>query len=402
MNPEITFLNSLFPADCHSRIIMVGGTVRDFILAMKCKDLDLVAALTCEELLSLGFHLIEASSGADIYFRHHHDFGKVEITLIDSMDSLEDDLRRRDFTINAIAMTLDGTIIDPLKGCDDLAAKKLRACSSETFSNDPLRIFRAFRFECDGWRMTPETGDLIRQQDWSAYFSSMPIERFGNEMLKALAGTTPERFFELMIEFSIGAEFLPEVFRMPAVPAGPLEHHPEGDLLTHSVQVLQRVAEITDDPLTRFCAFFHDLGKLATDPTLYPKHHGHDDAGFEMAEPFCNRLCLPTAYRKALAWVSRLHGKVNKWEELRDSTKLKMAEQAIKAGIVEILTQVAVADKPGNSPITGWDDAVLIAATSASELGVDIEKLETMPIDKRPAFIMQKRIKVFSGRLERS
>ncbi|MEI6209770.1 MAG: HD domain-containing protein [Desulfuromonadales bacterium] len=395
MNPEIAFLKSLFPASCHDRIVMVGGTVRDILLKRECKDLDLVAAFTCDELLSLDFRLVEASSGADIYFRHHPDYGKIEITRIDSMDALEDNLRRRDFTINAIAMTLDGTIIDPLKGCDDLVTGPLRTCSSETFSNDPLRVFRAFRFECDGWRMTPETEELIRQQDWSSCFSIMPVERFSNEMMKALAGKTPERFFERMIEFSVGAEFLPELFQMSAIPAGPLEHHPEGDLLTHSVQVLQRVAEISEKPLARFCAFFHDLGKLATDPALYPKHHGHDDAGFEMADSFCNRLCLPASYRKALAWISRLHGKANKWEELRDTTKIEMAEQAIKAGIIEILPLVSAADKPGNIQISGWDDAVRIAASSASELGVDIEKLESMPIDKRPAFIMQKKIKVF-------
>jgi hypothetical protein len=114
-----------------------------------------------------------------------------------------------------------------------------------------------------------------------------------------------------------------------------------------------------------------------------------------MADSFCTRLCLPASYRKALAWISRLHGKANKWQELRDSTKIKMAEQAIKASIVEILPLVAAADKPGNIPISGWDVAVRIAALSASELGVDIEKLETMSIDKRPAFIMQKKIQVF-------
>ena len=392
MNPEITILNSLFPANCHSRIVMVGGTVRDFIFVRKGKDLDLVAALTCDELLTFGFHLIEASSGADIYFRHHPDFGKVEITRIDSMDTLEDDLRRRDFTINAIAMTLDGTILDPLKGCDDLAAKRLRTCSSGTFSDDPLRIFRAFRFECDGWRMIPETEKLISQQDWASRFSVMPIERFSNEMLKALASETPERFFERMIEFCVGAEFLPELSLMPAVPAGPLEHHPEGDLFTHSVQVLQRVAALTDDPLTRFCAFFHDLGKLATDPMLYPKHHGHGDAGFEIAEPFSNRLCLPTAYRKALAWVSRLHGIANKWDELRDSTKLKMAEQAIKAGIVEILPLVSAADKPGNIRMINWDKTVMVAGMNTRELGIDVEELESMGIENRTSLITQKRM----------
>lgn len=374
---------------------MVGGMVRDMLSGRKCKDIDLVATLTGEELRAFGFRLVEASSGAEVYFRHHPDFGTIEITCIDSMDVLKEDLQRRDFTINAIAMTLDGTAIDPLKGCDDLAAMRILACSNETFSHDPLRIFRAFRFECDEWRMTPETVELIRQQNWSSCFSTMPIERFSHEMIKALSGKTPERFFERMIEFNVGAEFLPELFQTPAIPAGPLEHHPEGDLFTHSVQALQRVAASSEDPLARFCAFFHDLGKLATDSALYPKHHGHDDAGFEMAERFCTRLCLPVMYRKALAWTSRLHGKANMWEEVRDSTKIKMAEQSTKAGIVAILPLVAAADKPGNTPMSGWDKAVKVAGMNTNELGIDQSRLERMPIESRASFIMQKRVDCF-------
>lgn len=390
----MAFLKSLFPDSCYSRIVMAGGAVRDMILGIDCKDLDLVSSLTGDELCKAGFRLVKGSSGADIYFRHHPDSGKIEITGIGSMDALEDDLRRRDFTMNAIAMTLDGTIIDPLNGESDLAAQRLRACSCETFRNDPLRIFRAFRFECDGWRMTPETEDLIRQQDWASCFSAMPVERFSSEMQKALTGKTPERFFERMIEFSAGEEFLPELFQMPTIPAGPLVHHPEGDLLTHSVQVLQRVTSESTDPLLRFCAFFHDLGKLATDPAFYPRHHGHDDAGFEMADNFCNRLCLPASYRKALAWISRLHGKANTWENLRGSTKIKMAKQAIKAGIVEILPLVSAADKTGNIPTPGWGDAVRIAGMSSRELGIDQEKLESLPVESRPAFIMQRQVEI--------
>ena len=392
MNPEINFLRNLFPAAWHDRIVMVGGTVRDLLLDRKCADLDLVAALSSDELLSLDFRLVEASSGADIYFNHHPVFGKIEVIRIDHMSLLDDDLRRRDFTINAIAMTLDGVGIDPLNGAADLDARLLRACSNETFINDPLRIFRAFRFECAGWRMTLDTEKLIQQQEWSACFTAMPIERFSNEMLKALLADTPERFFERMIEFSVGTEFLADLFRMPQIPAGPLEHHPEGDLFTHSVQVLQRVATKSGDPLARFCAFFHDLGKLATNPEFYPKHHGHDDAGFEMAGDFCNRLCLPVAYRKALAWISRLHGNANKWVELRDSTKIRMAEHAIKAGIVEILPLVSAADKLGNQPMTGWLNVVQIARMNTRDLGIDQEKLETMPAENRPTFILQKRV----------
>lgn len=239
-------------------------------------------------------------------------------------------------------------------------------------------------------------------EDWSDAFSSMPVERFSNEMLKAVARKSPERFFQRMIEFNVGAEILPEIFRMPLIPAGPLEHHPEWDLFTHSIQVLQRVAAMTDDPLARFCAFFHDLGKLTTDPALYPRHHGHDDAGFKMAAALCNRLCLPSTYRKALAWISSLHGKANKWDELRDSTKISMAEQAIKAGIAGILPLVSAADKPGGLPMVGWDDAVRVAGMSTRELGIDQEKLEAMPTENRPPFILQKRVDVLREALTKT
>jgi tRNA nucleotidyltransferase (CCA-adding enzyme) len=388
----LSFLKSIFPPSRNDRVALVGGTVRDMLLGRESQDIDLVAALSHDELLALGFRLVEATSGATIYFKYHPEFGKIEVTRIDSMDDLEDDLLRRDFTINAMAMDLSGAHIDPLGGEDDLTARMLRACSDNTFSGDPLRIFRAFRFEADGWSMAPDTAALIRRGNWSDAFSAMPVERFSNEMIKAVTRKTPERFFERMIEFNIGAEILPEIFRMPLIPAGPLEHHPEGDLFTHSIQVLQRVAAMSDDPLARFCALFHDLGKLATDPLLYPKHHGHDDNGFDIAADFCLRLRLPSIYRRALAWISRLHGKANKWNELRDSSKVKIAEQAIKADIVDILPQVSAADKPGGLPMAGWDDAVRIAGMSTRELGIDQGKLEAMTIGNRPPFILHKRV----------
>ena len=397
MNTAINILKRIFPASCHNRVLLVGGTVRDIMLGRESQDIDLVAALSHDELLSLGFRLVEARNATTIYFRYHPEFGKIEVTRIDSMAELAADLRSRDFTINAMAMAFSGAQIDHLGGEEDLQAGLLRACSKDSFVGDPLRIFRGFRFEAEGWRMTPETEALIRQRDWSEAFSVMPVERFSNEMLKALAKKTPERFFERMIECNVGAEFLPELFRMPGIPAGPFEHHPEGDLFTHCTQVLQRVTAMTADPLAGFCAFFHDLGKLATDPNLYPKHHGHDYAGFDMAPAFCKRLCLPATYRKALAWVCRLHGKANKWDELRDSTKVRMAEQAINAGIVAILPLVSASDKPGGLPMAGWDRAVSVAGMNTAELGIDPEQLEVMAIENRQAFILQKRVEDLRG-----
>jgi tRNA nucleotidyltransferase (CCA-adding enzyme) len=390
----LPFLKSLFSPSRHNRIALVGGTVRDMLLGRESDDIDLVAALSPDELSALGFRLVKASSGATIYFKHHPEFGAIEVTRIDGMADLEDELRRRDFTINAIATDLNGTLIDPLGGEHDLRGGILRACTVHSFTDDPLRILRAFRFETYGWRMEPDTVTLIRRDNWSDAFSAIPVERFSNEVLKALAQKTPERFFQRMIEFTVGAEFLPELFRMPFIPAGPLEHHPEGDLFTHAIQVLQRVATLSEDPLARFCAFFHDLGKLATDPALYPKHHGHDNAGFGMAVGFCNRLRLPAAYRTALAWISSLHGKANQWETLRDATKLTVAEQALKAGIVEILPLVAAADKPGGLPMAGWSETVRVAGMNSRELGIDQVKLEAMPAKNRPSFILQQRVKI--------
>ncbi len=394
MTTIISDLKNIFPVSCHDRIFIVGGSVRDLMLGNNNRDIDLVAALSDEELRNLGFRFVETASASPIYFMYSTEFGTIEITRINSVDDLKSDLHRRDFTINAMAMTLDSSFIDPLNGTEALKHRHLVACSDATFTGDPLRVMRAFRFEADGWCMTPETAALIRQQEWSAPFSTIPVERFSREMLKALACRSPERFFQLMLDFRAGEEFLPELFRMPHIPAGPVEHHPERDLFTHSTQVLQRVAAESGDPLTRFCAFFHDLGKLATDPALYPKHHGHDHTGFAMAVDFCNRLRLSAVHRTALAWISSLHGTANLWESLRDSTKITMAERAVKAGIVDILPLVAAADKCGGKPMAGWNDTVLVARMNMSELGIDPEKLEGMPVKNRPAFILQKRLEI--------
>lgn len=394
MKDLLTSLQGLFPESCHERIFLVGGSVRDFLLNKVSDDIDLVAALPYEMLHKCGFRLVEGKTTAPIWFRYDSNLGKIEIIQLEDDASLDDDLLRRDFTINAIAMRLSGEVYDPLHGQSDLRNSLLRACSEGTFLDDPLRIFRAFRFEAAGWQMTTETKDLMRREDWTLQLQSIPVERFSRELLKALDAKEPERFFQRMLDFNVGKDWLPELFLMSHVPAGPLEHHPEGDLYTHSLQVLQRATSISDDPLTRFCAFFHDIGKLVTDPALYPKHHGHEDSGFDLALAFCNRLCLSAPHRKALSWTSRLHTRLNKWEELRDSTKIKMAEHAAKAGIAAILPIVAMADKPDTAVPKGWERALKVAAMTTAELEIDVERLTAMPVRNRAAFILQRRIEM--------
>jgi tRNA nucleotidyltransferase (CCA-adding enzyme) len=393
MKALLAALRYLFPAHCHDHIYLVGGSVRDFLLDKESEDIDLAAALPDETLKSCGFYPVAGKTTAPIWFQSHQKLGKIEVIQLKE-NSLDADLRRRDFAINAIAMHLSGELYDPLGGSQDLRQGLLRVCSDTTFADDPLRIFRAFRFEADGWQMTAETGELIRSSDWNALLGVIPVERFSREMLKALAGKEPWIFFQRMLEYRVGEGWLPELFSMPKIPAGPLDKHPEGDLFIHAIEVLQRTAAVTENPLARFCAFFHDIGKLATEPAHYPKHHGHEEAGFDLGRKLARRLCLPAAYIKGLSWISRLHMYLNRWDELRIATRIRVAEQAEKAGITHILPVVAWADKPPNTTPPGWQAAVKVAAMTTAELGIDLEKLTVMPVENRAPYILQRRVEM--------
>ena len=404
MDNIIAKLKALFPEPLHCRIFLVGGMVRDILLGVECQDIDLAAAIPPRDLSALGFRLVESKSTPNIYFWFSKELGKVEVTWLPTTDALPDDLARRDFTSNAMAMTLDQTICDPLGGREDLENRVLRCCSPTSLSDDPARIFRALRFECDGWRLDRDAEAALAGHDWTDELSRLPVERFSQEMLKALAKPDPSRFFRRMLQFGVGISQLPEIFLMPGVPAGPLQHHPEGDLFSHSMQVLERMSAATSDPAARFCALFHDLGKLSTPKELYPKHHGHDRAGFLAAPPFCQRLRLPVTLQRALQATSKLHNTANNWIELRDSTKIQLALDALKAGISTILPLVVAADCGAALP--GWESALRVASLNSAQLGIDPAAFQDVPdiqnghppqnpTEKLQQVIMQRRVEQF-------
>lgn len=399
MDRLIAGLKRFFPEHLHPSIFMVGGMVRDVILGVDCQDVDLVAATPVSELTALGFRLVESKSTPNIYFRFKEPFGKIEITWLPSLDALPEDLSRRDFTVNAMAMSLEGRLVDPLGGKADLERRVLRCCSPESLTNDPLRILRAFRFECEGWRLDAQAERILKGRDWTTSLQRIPVERFSQEMLKALTKEDPSRFFRRMLEFDIGVNFLPEIFRMAEIPAGPPQHHPEGDLFTHSLQVLERMARLTPDPVARFCALFHDLGKLYTQPELHPKHHGHDMLGADQVPAFCKRLRLPVALRRALQATNRLHNNANRWEELRDSTKIRLALDAIKGGIQEFLPLQVAADFHASMP--GWEVALDVAKLNAAQLAIDPALLDDkeVPPEKLQQIIMRQRVSQFRARM---
>ena len=388
----LALLRPLLPPELHQRIFLVGGAVRDLLLGRESADLDLVVALPEKALTTRRFRKVTPQDAPPILLYHSPTLGKIEATCIGGVSELADDLRRRDFTVNALALDLEGKLYDPLGGVKDLNLRQLRPCSASTFSADPTRLFRAFRFAAGGWSLAPQTMQLIESADWNERLHQLPIERFSAEMSKAFAQSDPAIFFALMLQFNVGRDLLPELFRMPQIPAGPPEHHPEGDLFTHNCEVLASMVAQSTEPRARFCAFFHDLGKLATDPALYPKHHGHDDVGFTMAPDFCNRLALPATWRKALAWSSRLHGPANRWQETRDSTRIHIAEGAIKGGISEILPQLTAADWPEGPGMPDWPIALAAARLSSAQLGINAEQLERRTPLEKGSLILQKRV----------
>jgi len=395
MDQIISKLKGLFPEPLHCRVFLVGGMVRDILMGVQCQDIDLAAAIPPHDLAPLGFRLVESKSTPNIYFWFSKLLGKVEVTWLPSTDALLDDLARRDFTVNAMAMTLDQVLCDPLGGRTDLEHRVLRTCSPTSLSDDPARIFRAFRFECDGWRLDRDAEASLAGRDWNDDLNKLPMERFSQEMLKSLAKPDPGCFFRRMLQFGIGKALLPEIFLMPEVPAGPLEHHPEGDLFTHSLQVLERMSATSSDPTARFCALFHDLGKLSTPKELYPKHHGHDRAGALAAAPLCKRLRLPLALQRALQATNKLHNTANRWGELRDSTKIQLALDALKSGVSSVLPLVVAADCGGEMP--GWEGALRVASLNSAQLGINPAAYQDGqdsgdPSEKLQQVIMQRRV----------
>lgn len=405
-------LRTFWPAELRGKLFLVGGAVRDHLLGVARNDIDLVALVSPEALAKLGFVRIEGVSTDPIWARTVIGVGRMEVWSIDPAMPLETELRRRDFTINAIAMRLDGAIIDPLDGAAALREKRLTACSPQSFVDDPIRLFRAFRFECAGYTMDEGTARLMFGREWEGALRRIPVERFSREMEKVFGLEKPWLFFDSMTKHNVGRHYFPELFQMAAVPAGPKEYHPEGDLLIHSLEVLERASALSPDPLTRFGAFMHDIGKLLTDPALYPKHYNHDKAGVPLAKKICGRMRLSGDWVKTAVTASNLHQTAGLWPELRDATKLRLADNAMRQGMERRLPVIVRADR-GNFDEAQWAHAIAVAAMTVKELGIDPRIFEEckdddwcktecplrkrgkkcpMPVADRPSFLIQRRV----------
>lgn len=318
---------------------LVGGAVRDKLLGLPVKDRDwVVVGATPEQLLAKGFKPV----GRDFPVFLHPETGEEYALARTERKSargykgftfqtstavtLEQDLKRRDLTINAIAEDQAGRLIDPFNGVADLKRGVLRHVSA-AFVEDPLRVLRVARFAAtSGFRIAAETRALLRAISASGELDTLTPERVWAEFEKALGGGHPARFI-LALRDSHALEILfPEIDILFGVPQ-PAEYHPEIDAGLHTLMSLNQAARLSADPAVRFAALLHDLGKGNTPRAELPRHPGHEARGARLVEQLCARYRIPRKYTELATIVARFHLDCHRARELRAGTMLKKLEQ---------------------------------------------------------------------------
>jgi tRNA nucleotidyltransferase (CCA-adding enzyme) len=320
---------------------VVGGAVRDRLLGLPVKDRDwVVVGATPEQMLARGFRQVGKDFPVFLHPQTQEEYalarterktgpGYKGFAIHAAPDvTLEDDLIRRDLTINAMAETEDGTLIDPYGGADDLERRILRHVSP-AFAEDPLRILRvarfAARFEPLGFIVAEETLLKMRAIVEAGEVAALVPERVWQETERALAEARPSAYFEVLHACGALAVIAPEIDRLWGVPQSP-EHHPEVDTGVHTMMVLESAARLTPETAIRFAALTHDLGKGTTPEEEWPRHVGHEERSVALVGILCARLRVPNDHRELALLSARYHGDCHRALELRPGTVLGLLE----------------------------------------------------------------------------
>jgi tRNA nucleotidyltransferase (CCA-adding enzyme) len=320
------------------QIYKVGGCVRDELLGLPVKDRDwVVVGATPQEMLDAGYRPVGKDFPVFLHPQTHEEYalarterktapGYTGFAFHAAPDvSLEADLQRRDLTINAMAQTEAGQLIDPYHGQQDLAQRLLRHVSP-AFMEDPVRILRVARFAARladfNFQVAEETLQLMRNMVTNGEVDALVPERVWQETVRALAEDSPTRFFEVLRDCGALGRLFPELDRLYGVPQ-PEEHHPEIDTGVHTMLVLQQAARLSSDPKIRFAALVHDLGKGITPQTEWPKHVEHEERGVPLVEALCQRLRVPNDYRDLAILVTRYHLHYHRAAEMTDEAMLE-------------------------------------------------------------------------------
>ena len=321
------------------QIYLVGGAVRDTLLGLNVKDRDwLVVGATPEDMLSLGYQQVGADFPVFLHPRSKEEYalarterktagGYTGFTCNAAPSvTLEEDLLRRDLTINAMAMDENKQIIDPYHGQRDLEQKVLRHVS-DAFIEDPLRVLRVARFAARyhalGFTIAPETLALMQHICANGELAYLSAERVWQETARSLDGDNPQVYIEVLRECGALKVWFAELAMLWGIP-NPAQWHPEIDTGIHTIMVLQQAAKLSDKLTIRFAALVHDLGKGLTPEDKWPSHPGHEKSGLSAINDLCDRVKVPNDCRELALLMCEYHTHVHKAFELKPATVLKV------------------------------------------------------------------------------
>ena len=353
------------------QVYLVGGAVRDALLGVPVKERDwVVVGGTREELLRLKYREVGRDFPVFLHpeTREEHALARLERKVAPGYRgftvefgpevTLEEDLARRDLTINAIAQSADGTLLDPHHGRRDLEARVLRHVSP-AFIEDPVRVLRVARFAARfaplGFKVAPETLALMAAMVQRREVDALVPERVWQETEKALRELQAAEFFRVLRGCGALQPIYPEIDALFGVPQ-PAQWHPEIDTGLHTLLVLDQAALLSAEPKVRFAALVHDLGKAATPRAEWPSHRGHEERSVSLIEALAERLRLPADYRELAIIVARYHGIVHRASELRPNTILEFLERADAFRRPERFTQALLACEADARGRTGLED----------------------------------------------
>jgi len=353
------------------KIYLVGGAVRDKLLGLPVTDRDwVVVGARQNEMLDLGFAQVGNDFPVFLHPQTKEEYALARTErktapghtgfVFDANETvtLEQDLARRDLTINAIAETADGELIDPYNGQDDLAGRVLRHVSP-AFEEDPLRVLRvarfAARFHSLGFRVAPETNAIMRKIVHSGELASLVSERVWQELAKALVSKSPDAFVTVLRDCEALGIVLPEIDALFGVPQ-PAKFHPEVDTGLHLLMCLQQARLLSDDPQVLYATLVHDVGKGATDRTLWPSHKGHETLGLPLLDAIAARLKVPNDFAKLAALVCEHHTKLHRLEQVDADKALALLEAIDVFRRPERLDKFLLACEADARGRTGFED----------------------------------------------
>ncbi|MCW8330344.1 multifunctional CCA addition/repair protein [Photobacterium sp. SDRW27] len=374
---------------------LVGGAVRDALLGLTVKDKDwVVVGATPQQMLDLGYSQVGSDFPVFLHPKTKQEFalarterksgkGYTGFICHSAPDvTLEQDLMRRDLTINAIAQADDGSLFDPYNGQQDLANKQLRHVSP-AFVEDPLRVLRVARFAARfahlGFTVAPETLALMQDMVVAGELHALTPERVWKEWEKSLSSKNPEVFIKVLRQCGALGIIMPEIDALFGVPQ-PEQWHPEIDTGLHTVLVAEQAAKLTSDTTTRFAAQVHDLGKALTPKEEWPSHKEHCQTGLAAIKALCQRLRVPNDYRDIALVVCAQHTKIHHAMELRPSTFIKIFDQIDAWRKPERIEQLALCCRADVRGRTGCEQEtypqgdILQAAFSAAQ-GVAVKPI---------------------------